>query len=471
MSKKPKSKPFRPTVDTQAYRTAHYVEYIFAIEAGVLQAATLMPDLTDGKALAALRKLVEQVRQSGLPRFDAQPTDPNGLLRWLIVQSLDEPFKKRGRLSPPDLAGCLETVIESAATHVRQPQERRYLDYLRRFMRQMGLSLRVEPVEPVADENLPDFEQMPLAALGHWRLRHPDEPDAADAFYNRVLDQIEQGQARAALALCQPLLAKARAPEARWDLHLLSGTAHRALGAYPDAVAQFKKAQALAPPDIPVALDELAETYARMGEHARALETWKAYLDTSAGAEAYALGRVAQLYRAAGDLESEEAVWRDLLKLRTRRGWWAWLWRRQYSQAVLYQLADCLKRQGQPEAARQVQGQQITSTPHPKDPFEDWAFWVRVRLEHRLMIPSLLNALHTAAPSLSVPIWRPVLRACVHDWQGQPEQAAPLWEAVRQHFADAPRPRVLVQAREILGDLLPVTSPLFELTLEIPQAP
>ena len=37
------------------YRTEKYVEYIFHAEVGILQAATLLPELTDGEVLDALR--------------------------------------------------------------------------------------------------------------------------------------------------------------------------------------------------------------------------------------------------------------------------------------------------------------------------------------------------------------------------------------------------------------------------------
>jgi hypothetical protein len=130
--------------------------------------------------------------------------------------------------SRADLAGCLEAVIESADTHLRRQDPRHYLDYRRRFMRQMDVNVRAEPAEAPPDETPPDFDQIPLAALGRWQLQHPAEPEAANAFYNRVMDQIEGGQARAMLALCQPLLAKAHAPEARQDLLHLVGMAHRA---------------------------------------------------------------------------------------------------------------------------------------------------------------------------------------------------------------------------------------------------
>ncbi len=64
----------------------------------------------------------------------------------------DNPY----RLSNQDVAGCLETVIESAETHVRKRDERGYLNYLQKFMKRAGVSIQVVPADELEDTELED---------------------------------------------------------------------------------------------------------------------------------------------------------------------------------------------------------------------------------------------------------------------------------------------------------------------------
>lgn len=196
--RKQRQQPRRASQPAKGYRTEKYVEHIFTIEVGVLQAATVLPELTDAEVLAALEKLTTQVRSSGLPRFQKQPTDTEGVIAWLIVQGWEDLFRRRGRLSTQDMAGCLETVIESARTHVRKRDGRGYLDYLQKFMKRAGVSIQVVPADELEDTELEDdsfddLERMSLAELGALWLREPDFVEAQDAFENRAHVQITQG--------------------------------------------------------------------------------------------------------------------------------------------------------------------------------------------------------------------------------------------------------------------------------------
>ena len=250
-----------------------------------MQAATLLPELTDGEVLDALRKLADQIRSSGWPHFREQPPGTDDLIAWLIVHEWEDIFRRRGRLSRRDMVGCLNTVIESTGTHVRKPGGYSYLKYLKKFMKRAGVSIDMVPAEEFEDELEDKFEfeddelfydldRMSLAELGALFLKEPDVIGVDDAFENRAHARITAGRAGEVIALCQRLLGQTDEPYICAILHTLLGMAYRHKGDLEQAVAMFQAAQSprLTYTD---ALDRLAETYREMGEYEQAVKTWR----------------------------------------------------------------------------------------------------------------------------------------------------------------------------------------------------
>jgi tetratricopeptide (TPR) repeat protein len=451
------------------YRTERYIQYIFAAELGVLQAATLLPKLTDGETLAALRKLGADIRSGGLPRFREQPTDTSGLIAWLIVQSWEDLFRQRGRLSNRDMVGCLNVVIESAETRARKPGGRSYLKYLKKFMKRAGISTAVEPASDSAVEEFYDLDQMPLVDLSDLWLKEPDLLGADDAFENRAQALIVQGNAEEVLTLGHRLLKRTDDPYVRAILHTVLGTAYRHTGNLEQAVTMFQAAQS---PELTYeeALDKLGEVYHELGRYAEAIQAWQQCLVHPHSAP-HIHRQIAATYRRMGDLASEEAALHGLIAASKRGGGCLLLGRRKRdSIAALAQLADCLRRQGKAEwqpLARRIR----RARPHHRaDQFQDWAYWVR---EWMLVgeQDTPLGYLKLFDGRESGPVhWIPVLRAALYDHKGCPRDAALFWRGVQREIASKPYDWVLREAQDILGELLPPSSYLFDLLEKAQQS-
>jgi tetratricopeptide (TPR) repeat protein len=472
--KRKRSKQPRQASKPKNYRTEKYVEYIFYAEVGILQAATLLPELTDGDVLAALTKFTGQIRSSGWPQFQEQPFDADGLIAWLIVQGWEDLFRRRGQLSRRDMVGCLNTVIESAETHVRKPEGRSYLKYLEKFMKRAGVSVELAPPEDFEDEELEEelfynLDRMSLAELGALWLSKPEFVEAEDAFENQAHAQIVEGEVDEVVALCRQLLKQTDDPYIRALLHTLLGTAYRHLGDLEQAVAMF---QAAISPALTYteALNQLAVTYHEMGQYEQAIQTWQSCLVDPHSA-AYFHNKIAHAYRQLGDLAGEEAALRDLVAASKRRGCLFLGWRVRHSLAALAQLADCLRRQGRESEWQALAARIRRSRPLiPGDHFEDWAYWTREwMLINKQDVPlARLEAYDGHEPG---PVrWIPVLRAVLYDQIGRPGDAAPFWRQVRREIAGRPPYAwVLTDTHNILGDLVPPSSQLFEM-IEVTQA-
>ncbi len=59
--------------------------------------------------------------------------------------------------------------------------------------------------------------------------------------------------------------------------------------------------------------------------------------------------------------------------------------------------------------------------------------------------------------------WMPVLRAALYDHNGCPRDAAPFWRKVQRESVGKPYNWVPREAQDILGELLPPSSYLFDL--------
>lgn len=449
------------------YHTAKYVEYIFRAEVGILQADALLPELTDGEVLDALKKLANRIHASGLPRFQEQPSGVDGLIASLVVHEWEDIFRRKGRLSRQDMVGCLNTLIESAEVHARRPSGRSYLKYLRKFMKRAGVSIEAVPVEQfegaeIEDELSYDLDRMSLAELGTLWLSKPEFAEAEDAFENQAHAQIADGKADEVMALCRQLLEQTDAPYIRALLHTLLGVAYRHSGDLEQAVAMFQAAQS---PGLTYtdALDKLAETYYEMEAYEQAIQTWRECLADPRSA-AYFHRRIAQTYRQLGDLAGEEAALRDLVAASKRRGCLLLGWGARDSIAALAQLADCLRRQGRESESQALATRIYQYHPHIRgDHFEDWAYWVRewMLIDEQDVPLSHLEEYDGQEPG---PVhWVPVLRAVLYDQIGRPRDAAPFWRRVRREIAGKPYAWVLTRTRDIMGDLLPPSSQLFDM--------
>lgn len=473
MSKK-KRRPAKPARQESAnrYKTPKYVEYIFSAEIGILSADAVLPEITDGEVVAALRELVGQVtRSKGLPRYREQPQDTAGLIGWLIVQNWDEILSKRRKLSPKEIVGCLEVVIESVETRMRKPNQRKYLNYLKKFMKRAGVSIEarsISELEEEDDEMFYDLDGMSLAEVGQLWLQKPDIWGIEDAFENKAHAQIVGGQAEQVITLCAELLEQAGEPYTRAILLTVQGKAYRHLGQTEKAMDILSMARSL---------DEgffgsrhaMAEIYYEQGQYEQAIEVWRECLGGDRY-DAYIYEQIARSYRQMGDLAGEETAWRGMLKVKERPGCiglLARLFRGHQSVSTLMHLADCLQRQGKMDDVQAINDRLKRARPHPRDPFEDWVYWVRFRLEHQYKIEKMLSLLHGTRQYSGHLIWSELLLACVYDWLDQPRQSAPLWKSARQKLLNAPHGLVLSDTRDILGDLLPASSRLFTLTTEI----
>jgi hypothetical protein len=126
-------------------------------------------------------------------------------------------------------------------------------------------------------------------------------------------------------------------------------------------------------------------------------------------------------------------------------------------------LADCLRRQGKAEWQPLAKRIRRARPHHRADHFQDWAYWVREwMLVDEQDTP--LDYLKLLDGRESGPVhWIPVLRAVLYDQMGSPRDAAPFWRGVRREIAGKPHDWVLRETRDILGELLPASSQLFDL--------
>jgi hypothetical protein len=155
------------------YRDDQYVFYIFQVEAGILEAWTIEPDLRDGDVREALRGLIRTMKRTGelppalwseTPEETSEETSeaPN-LLEWRLLSNLRQAFEKHGPLDVADTIGILTVINNSVGAWNRGMRGQEYLKYIREFLGGMGVTVReiseteakTMLLEPAEDDDSP----------------------------------------------------------------------------------------------------------------------------------------------------------------------------------------------------------------------------------------------------------------------------------------------------------------------------
>jgi len=137
------------------YRSEAYVMYITYAETGILQAATIDSEVTDGDVFRALEDLISQLQEpEALTRLlpgdtaaaDQEPSSEtsNGLqgyIQHFILMNLKSIFEKHGPLEAEDVIGVLSVIRTSIKRWNVGMHRRGYLTYLEDFLGQMGIAV------------------------------------------------------------------------------------------------------------------------------------------------------------------------------------------------------------------------------------------------------------------------------------------------------------------------------------------
>ena len=140
---------------TPDYRSERYTMYIMQVETGILQAATIAPELTDGDVTEVLVDLITRLKTPEtldqlLPAQAADeaeiPTirneEESNLVEHLILLNLREAFDKYGPLSAEDVSGILGVIKTSVKRWGHGAHRRGYLTYIEDFLGQAGVEVQ-----------------------------------------------------------------------------------------------------------------------------------------------------------------------------------------------------------------------------------------------------------------------------------------------------------------------------------------
>ena len=147
-------KGFQLRVDKD-YRTEAYVMYIVNAEIGILQAATIDPEVTDGDVFRALENLISQLQEpEALPSLLLGDTseavqeytsdtssDLRAYVQHFILTNLKHAFEEHGPLEAEDVIGVLGVIRTSVKRWNVGMHRRGYLTYLEGFLGQMGVNV------------------------------------------------------------------------------------------------------------------------------------------------------------------------------------------------------------------------------------------------------------------------------------------------------------------------------------------
>lgn len=149
------------------YRSERYVMYIMNAETGLLQAATIEPDLTDGDVSQALDDLMSRLRQPELfakllsaqgAKDSESPAleDRNAFIQHFILLNLRTAFERHGPLDAEDVIGILGVIKTSAKRWSIGMHRRGYLTFLEGFLGQAGVRVQQLTEDEVEELRLKD---------------------------------------------------------------------------------------------------------------------------------------------------------------------------------------------------------------------------------------------------------------------------------------------------------------------------
>jgi hypothetical protein len=142
------------------YRSERYTFYIMSAETGILQAATIAPELTDGDVFQSLRNLSSRLQEpEALPiLLSAASSDEassealevtlddsesrTNLVETLILNNLTLAFENHGPLDAEDVIGIFDVIRSSIKKWGVGMHGRGYLTYIEGFLGQMGVETR-----------------------------------------------------------------------------------------------------------------------------------------------------------------------------------------------------------------------------------------------------------------------------------------------------------------------------------------
>jgi len=447
--KQRKKRSTRRQATGKKYRSDKFVPYIMQAEIGIHEAATMRPEINDAVVRSVIHHLIAQLRRGGTitagPSVGGTAVD---LIEWRIKGNLTQAFQEYGHISNADVIGCLRVVLGSIDTWSGPPLgPRGYLGYLAGFMEKLGVDVRLLSEQETiamgleeAPELPPDYDpdSMTLEELGRFWLEHDEEfIELLDDFSNRARSTIQLGQAEEAVQVCRTLLDEASMEDQEAELHYLIGVGLRHLGQFDDSIEALQEAIGLQDGFVG-AMHELAETHFAAGDYQTALDTWRRELD-EAPENFLSWLDIARAYRALGDDQSEEQSLRRYIEHRAD------------SVQALALLVDCLRRQGQDGEARMVAYRVVNALPGGHAGFEDWAHWVRLKLEARDP-QEALRALKTQEGREQRSSWTHLLKAIVYEQTG--DQAASRRELSRA-WEQIPSPVVRQQLLAVIDEVFP----------------
>ncbi|MBI1881586.1 MAG: hypothetical protein HYR94_25680 [Chloroflexi bacterium] len=136
------------------YRSERYVMYIANAETGILQAATIDPDLTDGEVSEALADLISQLEQPELAGLllsqktdEPEPTEAKlegkyAFVQHFVLMNLRSAFERYGLLDTEDVIGILGVIKTSVKRWSVGMHRRGYITYIEGFLGQMGVRVQ-----------------------------------------------------------------------------------------------------------------------------------------------------------------------------------------------------------------------------------------------------------------------------------------------------------------------------------------
>jgi hypothetical protein len=154
------------------YRSERFVMYIANAETGILQAATVDSDLTDGEVSQALEELMAQLNDETVFRglllenqapdaashLDVSNKDRNSFVQNFILINLRTAFERYGPLNAEDTIGILGVIKTSVKRWSVGLHRRGYITFIEGFLGEMGVGVRKLTDKEVEEMDLKQLE-------------------------------------------------------------------------------------------------------------------------------------------------------------------------------------------------------------------------------------------------------------------------------------------------------------------------